>query len=523
MKIILYDRLYLELAELKPDHRFKLDSMFSPTNPKFFFEKSSGRSTRKVPKRITMYEETDGFYVLPIGILYKVLDFLDWYGYTYEIIDKRTEGVDSKFEFDDTVTLEDYQIEAVEALQNSKTGNGLIQAPPGSGKTFLALYYIAKLKKRALVVVHEKRLLDQWVVEIQKRGRGEYTLGKFNGDEHTFGDITVVLIQSGYRYKDAYPEFADFGVVIVDETHHASAAKGIFAKFLHNLPIKYKFGLSGTLKRKDKMDFIIEYFLGTKLLEIPESRTKNRVTDFDVEFIDTHMAVPLPWNTRDGAPAYVEKEDADGNKVKKKNYLRVITSELLEILTGFKGKAEYASDISDEEIIKIGLSGRAQSRNQLILNRIIDDIRIGHVPIILTVRTMHARFILAYLKREGYNGIILTGDTSKQYNVEEIRSSPEANGERIYFLVASEKIAAEALDIPYLSSLHLVNPSQNQYKLKQCLGRIRRRASQKLGPVVRDYVDREHNALPGEGDYFEKSAKNRKYHYDKWKKEYAKA
>lgn len=523
MKLILYDRLYLELAEISPAHKLKLEEKFSPSNPKFFFEKNSGRSTRRVPKRIKMYEETDGFFVLPIGILYEVYKFLDWYGYKYEVVDKRVEGTDSKFEFDPDITLEDYQEEAISSMEKSRTCNGLIQAPPGAGKTLLSLSLIARMKKRALVIVHEKRLLDQWVVEINKRGRGDFTVQSFDGSGHAFGDITIVLIQSGYLYKDSYPEFKDYGLVIVDECHHSSASTGIFAKFLHNLPAKYKFGLSGTLKRKDKMDFVVEYFLGTKLIDIPESRTKNRVTDFDVEFIETHMSVPLPWNTRDGKPFWVEKEGLDGTITRSKNYLRVSTAELLEILTGFKGSKEYSSNITDDEIINIGLSGKAQARNQLIVNRIIDDIKIRHVPIILTNRTMHARFVYAYLKREGYNGIILTGETSKQYDVEEIRSSPTANGERIYFIVASEKIAAEALDIPYLSSLHLTIPSQNQFKIKQCLGRIRRRASDKLSPVVRDYVDREHDVLPGEGDYFEKSAKARRGHYSKWKKEYSKA
>lgn len=966
MKLILYDRLYLELAEISADHRMKMDKLFTPYNPKYNFEERSGRSTKGISKYLKMYEVSDEFYVLPIGILYKVLDFLDWYGYKYEIIDKRTEGKDIEFEFDDSVTLEDYQVDVVNALLNSKTSNGLVQAPPGSGKcihkdsyiftsnglrkihtlfteekissetyheisdtwihrddnkkvkashvyfdgfrktkklitkngytlegtldhpvkvntggvlqwkklseievgdylciqrninlwptkgsrlpkfnytstngatkknvilpkvvspsfarflgyligdgnystkstkiisftnndenlledfkactstlglstkevigknnvrsllihswvlreflkeigleyvtshnkcipdciltspkkivreflralfscdgsssvkgieytstskelirqiqllllnfgiisiseekktswvylglkkvssayrlrisgveahkydsligfildyknknhskftetnydtvpcstlmrglnhysknngfgrlekrhryygkimcgtskpsyshlrkllrdlrhlsgcseyaqlqylveldyyyspvvlctdgesevydlhvpdgnsfnaqgivnhnTFLALNYISKIKKKTLIVVHENRLFDQWVQEIKRRGRGNYTLGVFNGSEHTFGDITLVLIQSGYRYKDAYPEFSEYGVVITDECHHSSASTGIFAKFLHNIPAKYKFGLSGTLKRKDGMDFVIEYFLGEKLIEIPESKTKNRITDFTVQFIDTKVSIDLPWNTRDGKPSYMIREK-DGKKIQVKNYLRLKTHELLAAITGFQGHGAYPKDISDEDLITLGLSGPAGVRNRRIVDEIIADIKMGHFPLALTNRTMHAKFIFAYLKREGYNGVILTGETADNYDIAEIRDAPVSKGQRIHFIVASERIAAEALDITYLSCLHLLIPSQNQYKLKQCLGRIRRRASiEKLSPVVRDYVDRESGALPGEEDYFERSAKSRRYHYNKWKKEYA--
>ncbi len=523
MKLLLYDRLYLETAGISDAHMLKLKEMFTPFNPKFVFEEKSGRSTRGVSRRIKMYEEVDGFFTLPIGILHKVLDFLTWYGYKYEVVDKRVEGADIEFDFDPTVTLEDYQEEAVQALLNSKTCNGLVQAPPGAGKTLLSLNYISRIKKKALIIVHENRLFDQWVQEIERRGRGNFKLGVFNGNQHTFGDVTLVLIQSGYKYKDTYPEFADFGVVIVDETHHTSASTGIFAKLLHNLPAKYKFGVSGTLKRKDKMDFVIEYFLGKKLIDIPESRTKNRITDFSVEFIDTHVAIDLPWNTRDKKPAYTIQEK-DGKKVQVKNYLRLKTHELLAAITGLQGSDSYSKSISDEELIQLGLSGATRARNQLILDKVIADIKMGHFPLILTNRTMHAKFIFAYLRREGYNGVILTGKTAGDYSVAEIRDSPQANGEKIYFIVASERIAAEALDISYLSSLHILIPSQNQFKLKQCLGRIRRRASvEKLSPVVRDYVDRESGALPGEEDYFEKSAKNRRSHYNKWQRDYAQA
>lgn len=852
MKLLLYDRLYLETAGISDAHMLKLKEMFTPFNPKFVFEEKSGRSTRGVSRRIKMYEEVDGFFTLPIGILHKVLDFLTWYGYKYEVVDKRVEGADIEFDFDPTVTLEDYQEEAVQALLNSKTCNGLVQAPPGAGKTLLSLNYISRIKKKALIIVHENRLFDQWVQEIERRGKGKFTLGVFNGDLHTFGDITLVLIQSGYRYKDTYPEFADFGVVIVDEClhpdtliriptgeaplrnlkvgdlvttptgnssrisqihhtkklayryttssgktivasdnhivpvvgalthnrstavvnkkirdtdhllavsqdwdmsklpydseeyvfglflgdgtcdrntikfgyrkdvelldgifskhigsnrytrstnsrgdtiftlentyakhlistygiksgkksdkllipdflfdkksvgvvkglmdsdghradnkieinlvsktcilqiqqilehygifsrvytyhkrnpkhlplhrlsiygdnviryqllfgfelhsknksftlikrphlftkeiitdiapvgeeelidislddgnklfianglvvhncHHSSASTGIFAKLLHNLPAKYKFGVSGTLKRKDKMDFVIEYFLGKKLIDIPESRTKNRITDFSVEFIDTHVAIDLPWNTRDKKPAYTIQEK-DGKEVQVKNYLRLKTHELLAAITGFQGSDSYSKSISDEELIQLGLSGATRARNQLILDKVIADIKMGHFPLVLTNRTMHAKFIFAYLRREGYNGVILTGKTAGDYSVAEIRDAPQANGEKIYFIVASERIAAEALDISYLSSLHILIPSQNQFKLKQCLGRIRRRASvEKLSPVVRDYVDRESGALPGEEDYFEKSAKNRRSHYNKWQRDYAQA
>ena len=39
---------------------------------------------------------------------------------------------------------------------------------PGKGKTVMALYIIAKLKKKTLVIVHKSFLLNQWIERIEQ-------------------------------------------------------------------------------------------------------------------------------------------------------------------------------------------------------------------------------------------------------------------------------------------------------------------------------------------------------------------
>ena len=44
---------------------------------------------------------------------------------------------------------------------------GVIVAPPGSGKTVMAIKIIAEKQQPALIIVHRKQLLEQWVDRIE--------------------------------------------------------------------------------------------------------------------------------------------------------------------------------------------------------------------------------------------------------------------------------------------------------------------------------------------------------------------
>lgn len=50
---------------------------------------------------------------------------------------------------------------------SEKKDFGIIVAPPGSGKTVIGLKIIADKTQPALIIVHRKQLLDQWVERIQ--------------------------------------------------------------------------------------------------------------------------------------------------------------------------------------------------------------------------------------------------------------------------------------------------------------------------------------------------------------------
>jgi superfamily II DNA or RNA helicase len=665
MKILLYDRIYISLKELAPKDLFHLIKQYTRSNPKYYFFKKQHIPVYNVPRELTFYKKTDEYLILPVGTLSEIEKYFDFYDIKIEVIDKRVLGKKIDANFDPSVPLEDYQIEAFQAMLGSKYQNGLLQLPPGAGKTFLGLKYICEMKKNALIIVHEDRLVQQWLSEIEKRVSGKFTVGTFTGDGHNICDITIALIQSSSKHFEVYEQFKEFGIVMTDEcldpdteidipegkkrlgdiqigdivltptgnkakvksikhSNHPTqkyttitgkyliasdkhivpqsipdyvvrngkkvfldnqyiaqaesllslrdgipvkkfpfdsenyldvlceekivsreflgerdlidielddddklfianglivhncqhASSNTFVTLLDGLPAKYKFGISGTLKRKDRLDFIIPYYIGEKIIDIPDSRVKKRITDFEAEFVPTHCNIHVP-----------RKELKTWQKNIDDDELAPVEHNLMyEYITGFKGAAFYKGK-TPEEIIVIGNDGVSGKRNKLIVETVLRNIKDGHKPLVLTNRKMHAEYFLHALRAHGVEGVSFSSDDDEKSNTvaySDLRKGlDERDGfDKIDFIVSTERITAEELDITDLSALHITIPSVNEHKLKQCAGRIRRVKKGKNFPIIYDYVDRELGSLNEANDYFVKKAKQRDKHYKEWKREY---
>ena len=71
--------------------------------------------------------------------------------------------------------------------------SGIINIPPGFGKTVIALYIISKLKYKTLIIVHKDFLLSQWKDRIEQY-LGNVTVGilkqnKMNLEETKLGIV----------------------------------------------------------------------------------------------------------------------------------------------------------------------------------------------------------------------------------------------------------------------------------------------------------------------------------------------
>jgi superfamily II DNA or RNA helicase len=141
------------------------------------------------------------------------------------------------------------------------SGGGLLDVEPGKGKTVMALNIISKLKTKTLVVVHKSFLMNQWIERIQTF-LPDARIGKIQGDiiDIENKDIVIGMLQS-LSSKEYDPLIWDqFGLTVFDECHHLSAE--VFSKIMINIVTNYTLGLSGTMKRKDGLTKVFEYFIG---------------------------------------------------------------------------------------------------------------------------------------------------------------------------------------------------------------------------------------------------------------------
>ena len=161
-------------------------------------------------------------------------------------------------------SLRDYQREPINAYMLAANDplkkGGILQLPPGWGKTVMALYILCKLKVKTLIVVHKEFLMNQWKDRIDQY-LTNVNVGtiKQNVIEHD-NDIVIASLQSLSMRKYEDNVLSDFGLVIIDECHHMAAA--VFSKALFKVNFTYALGLSATVTRKDGLTKVFKWFLG---------------------------------------------------------------------------------------------------------------------------------------------------------------------------------------------------------------------------------------------------------------------
>lgn len=160
--------------------------------------------------------------------------------------------------------LFDYQAPVMEAfMRNIEEGGtgGLLELHTGWGKTAAALYAIAKIGKKTLVIVHKEFLMNQWRERIETFLPGA-RIGRIQGSEIDIEDKDVVLCMLKSLSMKDYPKgtFSSFGFSIIDEVHHM--ASETFSNALFRVVTPYMLGLSATMNRKDGTSYVFKLFLG---------------------------------------------------------------------------------------------------------------------------------------------------------------------------------------------------------------------------------------------------------------------
>jgi superfamily II DNA or RNA helicase len=182
-------------------------------------------------------------------------------------------------------SLRPIQTEVVDSFLKPSPHDGIISLQTGGGKTVCALFIASQLRLPTIVLVHNTFLRDQWVDRI-KAFLPKARIGTVQGDviDIQNKDIVVAMLQSVSMKSYPLETFQTFGLVIVDECHHIASES--FSQAIPKLTSKYMLGLSATPNRKDKLMYVINWFLGPLLYTSDTSdkvdeKVEVEVYDFD--------------------------------------------------------------------------------------------------------------------------------------------------------------------------------------------------------------------------------------------------
>lgn len=370
------------------------------------------------------------------------LDFDD-----FEIVDKR---VSKKFDYKITCSLEmrDYQDEAIRLWKPYR--HGLIVAPPRSGKTPTALYMAVKLGMRTLYVANQHEYLTQFLEHVEKftnlprlqdkHGVKLYGFAK-NLEEYKTLQIAVSpyqQFQSPVKGKERFDACkTQFGTLLVDEADKSGA--NVFASVLNKMPAKIKTGFTGTDKRKDGREKIVQQVLGPTVARISIEQMEANVIVHRLDYVRTKSK--------------------------------------------FTGRAGF--------VYACKFLAKHEKRTTEILDWIEKDYNNGHSVVIPVYHVDHVTNLVNAINMrlgkkvaEGFTGV--SGKRGKQLRADTLE---RAKSGQTRIIVGIRSILQRGLNVPRWSSLYYIMPMNNEPNWKQESSRVLTPFEGKRKPIIRMFVD----------------------------------
>jgi len=309
---------------------------------------------------------------------------------------------------------------------------GVLEASTGAGKTVMAIDYITRRKSTALILVHSKELLDQWIERL-KEFTDLTSIGSIGAGSNTVSGVTVGIINS--VYKRAVDLRDEFGIVIYDECHRGMGSMWVMT--INSMRPRYHLGLSATPFRSDGMTTALYRLLGPKI----------------------HKVDP--------------KELVQVGAVMNPRVCRVQT------------EFNYYFHNDYSKMISVLVNNAA--RNKEIVKAISHDVLKYKEPVmVVSDRVSHCETILAYLNAiEGVRPVVVHGSIDRDERIESLArvKTGDAN-----VLIATANLLGEGFDAPNLSAVFLTTPMKFNGRVIQTIGRILRPEENKF-PRVYDFRD----------------------------------
>lgn len=329
-----------------------------------------------------------------------------------------------------TGALKPIQREIISAFEASIpiSQGGIISVPCGYGKTVMALYLIAQIRRKTIIVVHKEFLINQWRRRIQEF-IPTARIGVIQGAKAEVDncDIVLAMLQS-ISMKD-YPEgmFEGFGFTIVDECHHIAAE--VFSRALPKINSWISLGLSATPKRTDGLHRVFHWFMGPMVYYL------NKRSDANVS------VRVVRYNNPD--PAYcTEETTANG---------QVCVPRILNNVAGYWRRNEVICEL---------VKGLVEDNRKIL---------------ILSDRREHLATLETMLNPIASVGYYVGGMKEKALDASEEKQ----------IILGTYPMSSEGMDIPSLDSVVFATPRTN---IEQSIGRITRKIHEQ-GAIAYDICD----------------------------------
>lgn len=347
--------------------------------------------------------------------------------------DERVEGEEIRISFVGKLTpIQERATSSVFEKQLSDEGGGgvLVSLPCGYGKTVWAVSAIAKLGRKACVLVHKAVIRDQWKEAFERFCPGTkvgFVQGKTWQVEGM--DVVIGMVMTLAKRTDQYGEdtMDAFGTVVVDEAHHMAAP--VMSQAMRLFRARNVIALTATKDRPDGLTPLLHWSLG------PEG--------FRVE------------------------RDSEGVKVS---------------IALFRGATREITNKAGQPLVALMINNLAShsARNRFLASRIVFLRKRGRVIMVLSDRTKQLDLLRDLVVSMGIGeeevGVFKGG----------MKDADRVSALERPVVMCTYGMANEGVDKKEADTCVLATPKA---RVVQCIGRVQRPCETKQYPLVLDVAD----------------------------------
>jgi superfamily II DNA or RNA helicase len=433
---------YIKVSGLPKDAFNHIVQRLTYPNPNFVKAEKYGQGNIYwIPRTIKSYKYEKGELYLPRGYYMEFLsDVIAKLGNPYQIIDQRNQAlVETNLK---GIPLRSYQEKMIQEALAYNGPSFIMQAAPGAGKTFTGLELARRESRKTLWITHTKELCNQTThaasdkAKVQVLGLPKEEIGLIGQGKFRIGDfLTIATVQTLSRRKAELALLKnEFGIVIVDEVHHAPASSWqlsthMFAPYL-------TVGLTATSYRNDGLTQLMFDCMGP----VVASADRSLLIQEGVLIVPTVLMVDTGINIH----------GVDFNSI-------------ISFMVDDKRRNNFLL-----EIIK---SIRKNEDNTMI---------------VLCARRQHVENLVAACDALGLNPMKMLGDmsaTNRTLAAENIRSKKSK------LIIATYKLLSEGFDYPSVNFVLFATPFRDSVLVEQCVGRTQRIAENKTSAYIIDPYD----------------------------------